>query len=185
MTTPLIAPCLLALDLGAHLGWAMWFNGTVTSGTTDLSKSHNKRFEGPGMKFVRFARFVADLPRPTLVSFEEVRRHLGTDAAHAYGGYLSHLTAFCDTQDPPIPYEGIPVATIKKRATGRGNAPKEDMIAACRGRLNYEPVDDNEADARWLLLLMCEASKLKWPGPAVPEPPTKAKPRRRKAATKT
>lgn len=166
---------LLALDLGNTTGWAMWQDGVVTSGSCNFAKSKNSRFEGPGMRFVRFVRFLGECPTPTLLSFEEVRRHRGVAAAHSYGGYLSHVTAFCDSRDPQIPYEGIPVGTIKKRATGSGNCSKEEMIEACQKLMNYEPGDDNEADARWLLLLMCEASNLPWPDGPIPEPKKKKK----------
>ena len=40
----------------------------------------------------------------------------------------------------------VPVGTIKRHATGKGNAPKEAMIAAARAR-GFSPADDNEADA--------------------------------------
>ncbi len=80
--------------------------------------------------------------------FEEVRRHFSTDAAHAYGGFLATLTAWCEHHQ--IPYQGVPVGTIKKHATGKGNASKEDVIAAIRAR-GHAPVDDNEADALALL----------------------------------
>lgn len=168
---------LLALDLGGNTGWAKWENGVVTSGSTSMTKSKSKRFEGPGMKFVRFSRFLAGFPKPSYVSFEEVRRHLGVDAAHAYGGYLSHLTAFCDNQEEPIPYEGTPVAAIKKRATGNGAATKDMMVEACRAKLGIEPADDNEADALWLLVIMTEAERLAWPTGPVPvtEPAKKTK----------
>ena len=62
--------------------------------------------------------------------FEEVRRHVSTDAAHAYGGFLATLTAWCEHQR--IPYQGVPVGTIKKHATGKGNANKAAVIAAAR-----------------------------------------------------
>ncbi|MCX8006193.1 MAG: hypothetical protein N2688_14785, partial [Burkholderiaceae bacterium] len=48
-------------------------------------------------------------------------------------------------------YEGVPVGTIKRFATGRGNADKAAMIAAVRAR-GFAPADDNEADAIALLL---------------------------------
>ncbi|MDH1428274.1 hypothetical protein N5J23_17280 [Comamonas aquatica] len=44
----------------------------------------------------------------------------------------------------------MPVGTIKKHATGKGNAGKEDVIAAMRAR-GHAPADDNEADALALL----------------------------------
>jgi Holliday junction resolvasome RuvABC endonuclease subunit len=83
------------------------------------------------------------------VYFEEVRRHVGVDAAHAYGGFLAHLTAWCEHHQ--IPYQGVPVGTIKKHATGKGNADKAAMMAAVRAK-GFLPADDNEADALALLL---------------------------------
>jgi len=44
----------------------------------------------------------------------------------------------------------VPVGTIKKHATGKGNAGKEDVIASVTAR-GHAPVDDNEADALALL----------------------------------
>ena len=44
----------------------------------------------------------------------------------------------------------MPVATIKRHATGKGNAPKEDVIRAVRAQ-GFLPKDDNEADALALL----------------------------------
>lgn len=172
---------LLALDLGGTTGWAKWENGVVSSGSVSMTKSKSKQFDGPGMKFVRFTRFLGGFPRPHYISFEEVRRHLGVDAAHAYGGYLAHLTAFCDVQVSPIPYEGTPVGTIKKRATGNGAATKDMMVEACRAHLGIEPTDDNEADALWLLVIMTEAERLLWPGGPVPVfTPVKKSSKRRK-----
>jgi Holliday junction resolvasome RuvABC endonuclease subunit len=49
-----------------------------------------------------------------------------------------------------IPYRGVPVGTIKRHITGRGNADKDAVIAAVRA-LGFDPVDDNEADALALL----------------------------------
>jgi Holliday junction resolvasome RuvABC endonuclease subunit len=47
------------------------------------------------------------------------------------------------------------VGTIKKHATGKGNAPKQAMIhAACKR--GFSPADDNEADAIAILLWATE-----------------------------
>lgn len=48
------------------------------------------------------------------------------------------------------PYVEVPPATLKKLATGRGNAPKEEVLAAAIRRLGYGGHDNNEADALWL-----------------------------------
>lgn len=141
---------LLALDLGTHTGWALYQrDGTITSGTEHFTP---RRFEGGGMRFLRFKRWLNELRNATgeihAVFFEEVRRHAGVDAAHSYGGFMSHLTAWCEQHR--IPYQGVPVGTIKKHATGKGNASKEDMVTAARKR-GHDPGDDNEADALALL----------------------------------
>ena len=54
---------------------------------------------------------------------------MGVDAAHVCGGLLATLSAWCEHHQ--IPYQGVPVGTIKKYATGKGHADKDEMIAAC------------------------------------------------------
>ena len=141
---------ILALDLGTTTGWALrGSDGQITSGSESFRP---QRFEGGGMRFLRFKRWLNELLSASnhinAVFFEEVRRHAGVDAAHAYGGFMGHLTAWCEHHN--IPYQGVPVGTIKKHATGKGNAGKDDMIASVRLR-GHTPVDDNEADALALL----------------------------------
>ena len=142
---------LLTLDLGTHTGWALHDrDGSITSGTTHFTP---QRFEGGGMRYLRFKRWLGEVKDAAAgldaVFVEEVRRHAGVDAAHAYGGFLAHLTAWCEHHG--IPYQGVPVGTIKKHATGRGNADKAAMVAAMRAK-GYPVTDDNEADALALLL---------------------------------
>jgi hypothetical protein len=121
----------------------------VESGISNFSP---QRYEGGGMRYLRFRRWLDDVIACTgdigQVYFEEVRGHRGTDAAHIYGGLMAHLTSWCEERR--IPYQGIPVGTIKKAATGKGNADKDAMIAEARRR-GYNPGDDNEADALLLL----------------------------------
>lgn len=141
---------ILALDLGTTTGWALRSSdGTINSGSAGFRP---QRFEGGGMRFLRFKRWLAELKDMTggihALYFEEVRRHVSTDAAHAYGGFLATLTAWCEHHQ--IPYQGVPVGTIKKHATGKGNASKDDVLSAMRA-LGHAPADDNEADALALL----------------------------------
>ena len=137
---------ILALDLGTTTGWAMRLaDGVVVSGTMEFRSG---RYEGGGMRFLRFRSWLDHLldgaKAIDLIHFEEVRRHAGTDAAHIYGGFLAHLSAWCEFKH--IPYQGVPVGTIKRHATGKGNAGKDAVIAAMRAR-GFNPEDDNEADA--------------------------------------
>ena len=150
VTDPENATCLLALDLGTQTGWALRSrDGSIVSGSESFRPG---RFEGGGMRFLRFKRWLTEIKQSVdgidAVYFEEVRRHAGVDAAHAYGGFLAHLTAWCEHHE--IPYQGVQVGTIKKHATGKGNAGKDAMIAAARAR-GFDPQDDNEADALALL----------------------------------
>jgi hypothetical protein len=146
---------VLALDLGTTTGWAIRFSdGAVTSGTMRFAPS---RFEGGGMRYLRFRHWLGDVSRLACsierIVFEEVRRHVSTDSSHAYGGFLATLTAWCE--QAAIPYQGVPVGTIKRYATGRGNADKAAMIAAIEAR-GFSATDDNEADAIALLLWATE-----------------------------
>ena len=61
---------------------------------------------------------------------------------------MATLTTWCEHQN--IAYLGVPVGTIKKHATGKGNAGKTEVIAAMRA-LGHPVTDDNEADALALL----------------------------------
>ena len=141
---------ILVLDLGTTTGWALLGrDGSITSGSESFKP---QRFEGGGMRYLRFKRWLTEVKQAAgdidAVYFEEVRRHVGVDAAHAYGGFMAHLTAWCEHHH--IPYQGVPVGTIKKHATGKGNAIKDEMIAAMQA--NGHPVtDDNEADALAIL----------------------------------
>lgn len=49
------------------------------------------------------------------------------------------------------PYVDIPPASMKLFATGKGNAPKDEVLTAAVRKLDYQRSDHNEADALWLL----------------------------------
>jgi Holliday junction resolvasome RuvABC endonuclease subunit len=141
---------ILALDLGTTTGWA--YSGGVgnslnDSGIWSLAPS---RHESSGMRWIKFRQSLRRFENMVdIVLYEEVARHLGTHAAHIYGGFVAILQDWC--QENNIEYQGIPVATIKKFATGKGNASKQMMIDHARNILRREPVDDNEADAVCLM----------------------------------
>jgi Holliday junction resolvasome RuvABC endonuclease subunit len=111
-----------------------------------------QRFEGGGMIFLRFKRWLTELKSSCngldAIYFEEVRKHLGIDAAHKYGGFLAQLTSWCEHHQ--IPYQGVAVGTIKKHITGKGNASKAEVIEAIKSK-GFAPIDDNEADSLALL----------------------------------
>ncbi|CAK9250419.1 unnamed protein product [Sphagnum jensenii] len=140
---------LLALDLGTNTGWAISTPDGITSGSQEFRTG---RFENWGMRFLKFKKMLTDVKYHAghldAVYFEAVRRHAGVDAAHVYGGFMGHLAAWCEHHT--IPYQGVPVGTIKKFATGKGNASKFEMMEAVK-KWGHHPHDDNEADALALL----------------------------------
>jgi Holliday junction resolvasome RuvABC endonuclease subunit len=142
---------ILSLDLGTQTGWAVLKKEHITSGTISFK---NDRYHGGGMRYLLFSRWLDHIESLcnrsiTAVYFEEVRRHLGVDAAHAYGGFLATLTAWCEQRN--IPYQGVSVGTIKHHVTGKGNATKEAVMDAMRKKGYTLLQDDNEADALALL----------------------------------
>src|SRR5262249_51664376 len=146
---------VLALDLGTTTGWAMAPpDGVVASGTVSFRPS---RYDGGGMRYLRFRAWLdgiaEDTPAIATIHFEEGRGHLSTDAAHVHGGLLAMLTAWCEERS--IAYQGVPVGTIKRHITGKGNVNKAVVIEAIRAR-GYSPTDDNEADAIAILLWALE-----------------------------
>lgn len=146
---------ILALDLATVTGWAVLVSPgspaeRVISGTQSFAI--NARVEGAGMRYLRFSRWLDEMYRIYPVqrlAFEEVKQRAQSVAAgHMYGGFMATLTSWCEAN--AVPYEGIPVGTIKKAWTGLGNAGKDAMMQVARER-GFNPTDDNEADALALL----------------------------------
>jgi Holliday junction resolvasome RuvABC endonuclease subunit len=127
----------------------------IISGTVSFKAG---RYEGGGMRYLRFVEWLDGLPLPEAVYFEEVRRHAGTDAAHVYGGFLASLTSWCERRK--VPYGGVPVGTIKAHVTGKGNASKDAMMVAMQAK-GFSPCDDNEADALAIMSFVIDTAQPK------------------------
>ena len=139
---------ILALDLGTKCGYA---SSTGHSGVWNLKPSTH---ESAGERYRKFKAVLTEIIKAEPINFlvyEEVHRHIGTEAAHVYGGLMAIVQVVC--LENAIEYKGVGVQTIKKHATGKGNAKKDDMIlAAC---LNNKGINltggDDQADALCLL----------------------------------
>jgi Holliday junction resolvasome RuvABC endonuclease subunit len=139
---------MLFIDPGTASGFAVgsMVKGTpqVVSGDWDLSRT---RFDAWAMTPIKLKREMEKWHRATQfehVGYEQVRRHMSTDAAHLYGALIAAIQEFCLTKG--ILFESVGVGTLKKFWTGSGNATKPDMIRVARER-GFEPDTDNEADA--------------------------------------
>ncbi len=152
----------LALDLANRTGWALRAGSqTILVGAQDFTP---RRGEGAGMRFVRFRRWLEKLYAAYpfgVVFYEQVigisPRPGQSHQLQQYGGFLAIFQAWAEENG--VPYSGVPVASIKKHATGNGNANKEAMLAAAAklvdslGIVAEGPLDHNGADALHLLLL--------------------------------
>jgi len=127
---------ILAIDPGTACGWAVRMTSEdYASGVWDLA---SRRHEGGGMRFLRLRKYlreVLDSEKPDAVVYEEVRMHMGIDAAHVYGGIVAVLSEECESRK--VPYTAVHYAHVKKLATGKGNAPHvlyrlPDVTAAAR-----------------------------------------------------
>ncbi len=138
---------IICLDLGTKTGFAAYSRHTgIVSGVKDFS---TKRTEGGGMRYLRFRRWLDTLKDGIEEGhYEEVKRHAGTQAAHVYGAFEGSLMTWCDEHS--IPYSSVPVGTIKKSWTGKGNSSKDEMIKEAIRR-GFSPETHDEADALALL----------------------------------
>jgi hypothetical protein len=148
---------ILALDLGTKTGWALHEDGVTTSGTWVLAKSkeitelRKKDLDRccdfrPG----RLKQFIGSMHPLNYLYFEDVQFATSLLQVQLW----SSLRAMVWLQSPLCVVKAVDVGTLKKFATGKGNADKEHMAAAANrsGFINIG-ADDNEIDAWWLLQL--------------------------------
>jgi Holliday junction resolvasome RuvABC endonuclease subunit len=136
---------VLSLDIGTNTGWKT----TTSSGVWNLKPN---RGESEGMRVVRFkskVRELINLEGITLVSYERpAGMHKSSImVASEMVGVLKDLCI-----ELGVELACYSASEIKKFATGRGNAKKEEMIEEAK-KLGYNPNDDNEADAIHLYML--------------------------------
>ena len=104
------------------------------------------------MRYLRFRSWLDELAVDAgaigAVHYEELRRSLGTDASHIYGGMLAILTSWCEQQHR-LPGYPSPDDQTPRRRQGQCRQGGRDRRSAARG---FSPADDNEADALAILL---------------------------------
>lgn len=137
---------ILALDCATKTGFALVKDGKIIeSGTMDFSK---RRGESNGAMFLRFRQWLSvtlqRTPGVSLLVYEQAHHRGGapTEVGVNMTGRVQEIGAAMG-----IEYVPVETRTLKKWATGKGNADKEAMIAASVKYLGRQPEDDNEADA--------------------------------------
>lgn len=176
---PLGSKTILGLDLGTSCGYAYCFidkestvKPRIYAGQLDLSAGP---YDSGAIRFIKLRHFLAAI-KPDLVAFEDVKytpantgfQSVGAIIARAatacewFGALKATMATWCEARG--IPSTGIPIGTIKKRATGKGNANKVDIITACNKEFGmafetegYENSGvDNIADAVYVCSLLLE-----------------------------
>ncbi len=136
---------ILALDCGTNTGWASEVDGRVESGVQDFSL---KRGESKGIRFLRFNTWLngmLELIVPHIVVYE-LAHFRGGHATEILVGMTTRIEEFCESKN--IEYSSVHSAILKKFATGKGRANKEDMIKMARTKFNRPDLSsDDEADA--------------------------------------
>jgi hypothetical protein len=151
---------ILALDLGTNTGWALLDAGRIASGVQCFDV---RRGESPGMRFLRLRRWLDEVAphgaRPSLrwpaldLIVYEAPHHRGGAPTMVGVGFATEVLAWCALHD--VPHTAVHSGTLKKFATGKGNAGKGSVMKAVRmkGWADHvrEELDDNHADALALL----------------------------------
>ncbi len=138
----------MTLDLGSRCGWAIGKVGEIVSGAWDIAP---RRGESPGMRYIRLRSRLQEMRAayPDLgVVYYEQAHHRGGAATEYAVGCVATVQAWC--AEHGIEFGAVHTATIKKHVTGKGNAGKDEVIAAMQSR-GFAPGCDNEADALALL----------------------------------
>ncbi len=141
---------ILALDLGSTTGFAYAAPGVFASGEWKLDVGRHVSLGARANELKRKINQLHQTVQVHEVWYEAVEFASTTYAAQLYGAFLGSVQGWCEEQG--VPFRGVAVAALKKYATYRGNATKEDMVIAARS-FGYDvpAANHNEADALCLL----------------------------------
>lgn len=168
----------LGLDLGTNCGYCIGLKRPKKKieilpqymGQLDLSAGP---YDSGAIRFLRLRHFLEEV-KPDLIAYEDVKftpseaitkfsaaRVIARAATSSelIGAFRATLVTWAEENN--VPCTGFPIGSIKRKATAKGNAPKEAMIAACNELFStdFDPESysstgvDNIADAAFITLL--------------------------------
>jgi len=139
---------ILAIAPATKCGWAV---SNQIYGCWDLSV---RRDESNGMKLLRLRALLEKTHNELDLQLVVYERPAGLHANSIIhqAKLIAIIETFCEERN--IQYRAYSASEIKKFATGKGNAKKEQMILFAKEKLDYSGDNDNEADALWLLNLV-------------------------------
>lgn len=163
---------VLSLDLGSRAGWSAfnYENGSyeplghgfvdLVDGDTSSKRSQSvKKLSGDPRSYdprpVEFSNLVRSLVERfsvDLVSFEDVEFGQSLYQVQLWGSLRG---AMWSSVGNSVQWRSFDVGSIKKFATGRGDAQKEHLLQ-CLWAHGFQVSDDNECDAIWIAIMTCE-----------------------------
>lgn len=135
---------VLAVDPATRTGFAYLTGQSVEVGVLDL-RLPKRSSHGEAFRF--FSRWLHELIDKNSIDVLIFERAYGFRRGSEF---LGGLAAICHCQDDRVAVMEANVSSLKKFATGKGNADKSMMIEAAKN-YGYSTSDDNEADAFLLL----------------------------------
>ncbi|GAA2990396.1 hypothetical protein GCM10017559_08000 [Streptosporangium longisporum] len=142
MTTTATTPRVLGLDLSITATGVAYSINPDSVGTATI----RPRTRGDERLVEIRNALASDIAAADLVVIEDLPTH--AHGAGITGMVQGAIRVAC--YDHATPFVTIPPATLKKYATGRGNATKADMRMALFQRTGQDLRDDNQVDAVWL-----------------------------------
>lgn len=144
---------VLGCDVGTSFGWCVLRVGEpLLRVGTEVRRVGSGRWRLPShstQRLVHLRTYLDDVIERAgveVVAYEKVEHHVSTYAGQVYGELVGVLRlAAADAKLPDL--VGIGVGQVKRRLAGRGNASKDEMVAAARSHLGREAVSSDEADA--------------------------------------
>lgn len=143
---PPLAPVVVGIDLALNATGIAHADGTTETYVPNADKQTNAGLDRM-CEIRRHITWATDILDLELVVIEA----LAFDA-HDYKRWLAQLTGIirASLYDRDVPFIVVTPATLKKYATGTGNAGKAQVLSNARERLGYQGYSHDEADALWL-----------------------------------
>jgi Holliday junction resolvasome RuvABC endonuclease subunit len=154
---------IIAFDIARVTGVAIMRTDLdeISLGTIELPGKRGRNKIQHSETFLVFNNEVVemlDLVRPGAIAFEDLAinahsvRYMSGDWIRLYCGLRAIL--LMQAESAKVSWLPITVQQIKKRATGNGNAKKDEVLEAAKNMWpKYDITDHNEADACWCALV--------------------------------
>ena len=141
---------VLALDIATHTGYYSVHGRGTWDFSESMRRNNNKQHKAVRDTIIDFIQKynIKQIVAEDVSCGRSMAQFKATVKLSEFRGILMEI---CDSLNLPEPIF-INLKTVKKWATGNGNADKKMMMQFCKSRWKTEPCDDNEADATHIFM---------------------------------